>query len=116
MHEEGPRGNARVVRRVRSGLRTILRIGVRMADERVGKRLLRSVGLGLVAAFGIAAVVLLVLAVVRLNVDCAGMGAEECNFEKALASGIARLQTFAALGMGILAGGLFLFLRRSRAQ
>jgi hypothetical protein len=87
-----------------------------MAEETVGKRLLRSVGLGLVAAFGIAAVVLLVLAVVRLNVDCSTMAAEECNFEKALASGIARLQAFAALGMGVLAGGLFLFLRRSRSQ
>lgn len=86
-----------------------------MVEESVGKRLLRSVGLGLVTAFAIAAVVLLVLAVVRLNVDCSGMGDEECNFEKALASGIARLQTFAALGMGILAGGLFLFLRRSRS-
>lgn len=85
-------------------------------EESVGKRLLRSVGLGLVAAFAIAAVVLLVLAVVRLNVDCTGMGAEECNFEKALASGIARLQTFAALGMAILAGGMFLFVRRSRSR
>lgn len=84
-----------------------------MVEESVGKRLLRSVGLGLVAALAIAAVVLLVLAVLRLNVDCTGLGAEECNFEKALASGIARLQTFAALGMAILAGGIFLLLRRS---
>lgn len=84
-----------------------------MAEESIGKRLLRSVGLGLVAALAIAAVVLLVLAVLRLNVDCTGLGAEECNFEQALASGIARLQTFAALGMGVLAGGLFLLLRRS---
>lgn len=87
-----------------------------MAAETVGKRLVRSVGLGLVSAFAVAAVVLLVLAVVRLNVDCSGMGDEECNFEKALASGIARLQTFAALGMGILAGGMFLLLRRSRSR
>lgn len=83
-----------------------------MAEETVGKRLLRSVGLGLVAALAIAAVVLLVLAVVRLNVDCSGMGAEECNFEKALASGIARLQTFAAVGCATIAGGGFLLLRR----
>lgn len=83
-----------------------------MAEEQIGKRLLRSVAMGLIGALGLGAVVLLVLAVLRLQVDCAPLSAEECTFEKALAASIARLQTAAAVGCAALAGGGALLLRR----
>ena len=83
-----------------------------MAQEQLGRQLLRSVALGLVGALGLAAVVLLVLAVLRLQVDCAPLSAEECTFEEALAASIARLQAAAAVGCAALAGGGALLLRR----
>lgn len=83
-----------------------------MAEQAIAKRLLHSVGVGLVGALGVAAVVLLTLAVLRLQVDCAVLSAEECRFEKELASSIARLQTLAAVGCAAVAGGGALLLRR----
>jgi hypothetical protein len=65
-------------------------------------------GLGL----GAAAIVLLALAVRQLQVDCAGLSPTECDFEHQLASTIARLQAFAALGCGLVAAGVLLALRR----
>ncbi len=83
-----------------------------MVEQAIGKRLLHSVGLGLVGALGVAAVVLLTLAVLRLQVDCAVLSAEECRFEEELASSIARLQTLAAVGCAAVAAGGGLLLRR----
>ena len=83
-----------------------------MAEQTIGNRLLHSVGVGLVGAPGVAAVVLLTLAVLRLQLDCAALSAEECRFEKELASSIARLQTLAAVGCAAVAGGAFLLVRR----
>lgn len=83
-----------------------------MAEESIGRRLGRSALIGLCGALAIAAIVLLGLAVLRLQVDCAALSAEECSFEKTLASNIARLQAFAALGCGALAAGGFLLLKR----
>jgi hypothetical protein len=83
-----------------------------MAEQAIGKRLLHSVGVGLVGALAIAAVVLLTLAVMRLQVDCDVLAAEECRFEKELAASIARLQTLAAVGCAAVAGGGALLLRR----
>lgn len=75
-----------------------------------------SVLLGLTAACGVGAVVLLASAVLRLQVDCGELGAEECTFEEQLAASIARLQTLAAVGCACLAGAGALVLRRLRAR
>lgn len=81
-----------------------------------GGRLVRAAATGLTLALAVGAIGLLVAAVVRLQVDCSALGSEECSFEKSLASSIARQQALAALGMASLAGGAFLFLRRSRSE
>ena len=83
-----------------------------MEQASIGRRLGRSAAVGLCGALAIAAVVLLVLAVLRLQIDCATLSSEECAFEKTLAGNIARLQAFAALGCAAVAGGGFLLLRR----
>ncbi|MBL8919946.1 MAG: hypothetical protein JNJ54_13855 [Myxococcaceae bacterium] len=83
-----------------------------MEQTSIGRRLGRSAAAGLCGALAIAAVVLLGLAVLRLQVDCAALSAEECSFEKGLAANIARLQAFAALGCGAVAAGGFLLLKR----
>lgn len=77
----------------------------------VARSLARSAALGLVAALSIAAVVLVTLAVLRLQVDCTGLSSDECHFEEQLAASIARLQTFAAVGCAAIAGGCFLVAR-----
>lgn len=82
---------------------------------RMSGRLLKAAVVGLVGALGIGAIVLLGFAVTRLHVDCTGLGAQECTFEQQLASSIARQQALAALGLGTLAAGLFLFIRRRAA-
>ena len=71
---------------------------------------------GLALGLGVAALVLLAFAVRRLQVDCAGLSATECEFETQLARGIARLQAFAALGCALLGGGLGLAVRRPRRR
>ncbi len=78
----------------------------------MSSRLIKAAVVGLVSALAIGAIVLLVFAVLRLQVDCAALGAEECTFERQLAASIARQQGLAALGMGLLSAGLFLFIRR----
>jgi hypothetical protein len=83
-----------------------------MAEVTVGRRLARSVAVGLCGALAVAAVVLLALALLRLRVDCAGLGPEECTFEQQLAGSIARVQGLAALGCAAVAAGGFLLLRR----
>jgi hypothetical protein len=79
---------------------------------------LRSVGraavAGLALGLGCAAVALGVLAVLRLDVDCATLSPAECDFETGLSRGVARLQASAALGCALVAGGLLVALRRSR--
>lgn len=83
-----------------------------MAEDTVGRRLVRAAGVGLVGALAVAALVLLGSAVLRLKVDCEGRSAEECHLETELQGSLARLQALAALGCGALAGGGFLMLRR----
>ncbi|MBE2253160.1 MAG: hypothetical protein IAE78_26745 [Myxococcus sp.] len=83
-----------------------------MTDGPIGKRLLRAVAFGLLGGLAVAAVVLAALAVLRLQVDCAALSAEECAFERSLASSIARLQAFAAAGCAAVAGGGLVLLRR----
>ncbi|MCA2981260.1 MAG: hypothetical protein INH41_27190 [Myxococcaceae bacterium] len=83
-----------------------------MSAETVGRRLGKAAGLGLVGGLSAGAAVLLGLAVARLQVDCAGMSAEACAFEEALAGSIARLQTLGAVGCAVLAAGGWLLLRR----
>lgn len=67
---------------------------------------------GLAMGLAAAAVVLLVFAVRRLGVDCAALTPTECQFETELARGIARLQTFGALGCALVAAGLYVAIRR----
>jgi hypothetical protein len=83
-----------------------------MASETVGRRLGRAAAMGLLGGLLTGAVVLLALAVMRLQVDCSGLGAEECTFEQQLAASVARLQTLAAVGCAALATGGWLWLRR----
>jgi Mg/Co/Ni transporter MgtE len=85
---------------------------VRTSMETVSRRLGRAAAFGLVGGLVCGAVVLLTLAVVRLQVDCTGLGPEECTFEEQLASSIARLQTLAAVGCAAVAAGGWLWLRR----
>jgi hypothetical protein len=85
---------------------------MRVGELTVGKRLFHSIGVGLIGGLAVAAVVLLTLAVLRLQVDCAARSVDECRFEKELASAIARLQMLAAVGCATVAGGGALLLRR----
>jgi len=80
----------------------------------VSRSLGRAALFGLAAGLGLAAVVLLGLSVARLRVDCTGLGAEECTFEQQIARDVARTQSFAALGLALVASGLGLFGRRAR--
>jgi hypothetical protein len=77
-----------------------------------GRRLVRAAVTGLALALAVGAIVLVGAAVRRLQVDCTDRGPEECTFETSLASSIARQQALAALGMGSLAAGVVLLLRR----
>ncbi|MEW6433054.1 MAG: hypothetical protein AB1730_16240 [Myxococcota bacterium] len=72
----------------------------------------RAAAFGLSMGLAVAAVVLLAFAVQRLGVDCAALSPTECEFERELARGIARLQGFAALGCALVAAGLLLAVRR----
>ncbi len=74
----------------------------------------RAALLGLGGGLALGAVALLASAVLRLSVDCTGLGTEECTFEREMAQGVARLQTFASLGLALLAAGVFLLVRRPR--
>ncbi|MEW5742492.1 MAG: hypothetical protein AB1938_26475 [Myxococcota bacterium] len=79
-------------------------------------RLGRAAVMGLALGLGCAAVVLLVLAVQRLDVDCAALSPTECDFETQLARDIARLQAFSALGCALVGAGLVVALRRPRGK
>lgn len=67
---------------------------------------------GLILGLVSAAFIFLWNAVGSATQDCAFPDTEECNFELANAQEIARLQSFAAIGCALVAGGLFLAVRR----
>lgn len=71
--------------------------------------------LGLGAGLGVAAIVLLSFSVGHLSVDCHALTSEECTFEQQIANEIARTQALGALGLALVATGLFLFGRRPRS-
>lgn len=74
----------------------------------LGRAVLAGLVLGLVSA----AIVFVVSAVQNTTKDCAFPGTEECDFETTEAQSIARLQSFAAIGCALVAGGLFLTIRK----
>lgn len=67
---------------------------------------------GLVLGLVGAAIIFVVNAVNNTTRDCAFPGTEECDFETAEAQEIARLQSYAAIGCALVAGGLFLTIRK----
>jgi hypothetical protein len=72
----------------------------------------RAVILGLILGLSGAAIVFVVNAVINTTRDCAFPGTEECDFETTEATQIAKLQSFAAIGCALVAGGLFMANRR----
>lgn len=78
----------------------------------VSRSLGRAAALGLAGGLAIAAVTLLVFSVLRMQVDCTGLGPEECTFERQISNDIARTQAFSALGLACVSAGAFLFARK----
>ena len=76
------------------------------------RSLTRAVLVGLILGLVAEAIVFVVNAVQNTTQDCAFPGTEECDFEVAEAQEIARLQSYAAIGCALVAGGLFLTMRR----
>jgi hypothetical protein len=66
----------------------------------------RAALLGLAAGLLLAGLTLGVMALLRMRVDCATLGAEECVFERQLATSVARLQALASLGCLLVGAGL----------
>jgi hypothetical protein len=75
-------------------------------------RLARAALVGLLAGLACGAVALGAQAWATLHVDCAGRAASECAFEREVAGQVARLQGLGALGLGLVAAGLAVGLRR----
>lgn len=79
-------------------------------------RVARAALAGLAAGLFLAGLTLGVMAMVRMRVDCVGLGTEECAFEHQLATGVARLQALGSVGCLLVGTGLSLRLRRPRAD
>jgi hypothetical protein len=75
-------------------------------------RLARAALVGLLAGLACGAVALGASAWATLRVDCEARAAAECTFEHELAGQVARLQGLGALGLGLVAAGLAVGLRR----
>lgn len=75
----------------------------------------RAAVVGLFAGFVGAALVLGFSAYGNLGFVCEFPDTEECMLELTAHEGIARIQLYAALGMALVAAGLFLALRREQA-
>lgn len=78
-------------------------------------RLSKAVVLGLALGAGASALTLGVMAITR-HVDCSGLQAEECTFERESSNHLAQQQALAALGLALVGGGLGLSLSRARAK
>ena len=72
----------------------------------------RAALLGLTLGLTFASFALVYAAFMQLNHVCEFPDTEECAFELSTASDLAQLQSFAALGCALVAGGMFLLLRR----
>jgi hypothetical protein len=71
---------------------------------------------GLAMGLVIASAVLAVKAVLAMQVDCTGLGIEECVFAREVGAELARTQGFAAFGCLALGLGLGLAMRSSRRK
>jgi hypothetical protein len=74
--------------------------------------LTRSAVLGLAAGMVIGAVFLAVRAVTLGQADCEGLLEQDCALEREIAANLTRLHALFALGLTMVAGGLFLSLRK----
>jgi hypothetical protein len=74
----------------------------------------RAAFVGLILGLVGAAIIFVANAVTNATRDCAFPGTEECDFELAEAQEISRLQSYAAIGCALVAGGLFLTIRRRK--
>lgn len=69
-------------------------------------RVARAAVLGLAAGLALGAAALGVMAARHLQVDCAGLTAQECTFEQEVGTQMGRLQGLAALGLLLVGAGL----------
>jgi hypothetical protein len=72
----------------------------------------RSAGVGLTAGLVLGAIYLGVRAVMLWSPSCEGLRAEECGLELELAKGLVRMHVLAAIGLALVATGLFVSLRK----
>jgi hypothetical protein len=75
-------------------------------------RVARAALVGLLAGLAAGALALGGAAASNIKVDCAGHSAQECAFELEVGAQLARLQGLGALGLGLVAAGLGVWLRR----
>jgi hypothetical protein len=72
----------------------------------------RALTLGLMLGLLGSAFILLGAAVLNVRKTCDAPGTQECDWELSTAEDIARLQCLAAIGCGLVSGGLFLAIRK----
>lgn len=81
----------------------------------MSRQLGRAMMYGLFAGLLGTSILLGVFAIRSAGFECETPGTEECVFESSTHTDIARLQSYASLGSGLIAAGLFLALRRRQA-
>ena len=77
------------------------------------RTLSRSAGIGLTAGLVLGAVFLAVRAFTLHDPSCEGMLAEDCALEQQIATSLTRLHALFAVGLAMVALGLYLSLRKT---
>ena len=72
----------------------------------------RSAGIGLTVGLILGSIFLAIRAVLLSRPDCEGLLAQECALEQEIAANLSRLHALFSAGLGLVAAGLYLSLRR----
>ena len=91
--------------------------GLIYAAERMSTlrpHLTRSAGLGLTAGLSLGAIFLAIRAVLLSAPSCEGMLAQDCALAHEIARNLTRLHALASVGLALIAGGVYWWLRSKR--